>query len=256
MKELSRPKVIVAILSAVLVTGVANYLARQPAIDRLASRNEALQQQLQQAQSERQVAVARLNARELELEKVRADSLTLARLREQLKTNSGQSALPALPAGFYAGTDPPIYVVYGTTNAALRSLIRTLMNSRDGAAAKGGEIFQKTCAACHQRDGLGKPGVAPPLVGSDWVLAPDGERLVRIVLNGLGGPVTVQGQEWNLPMPPWRENLDDDAIVAVLNYIRSDLGTNQAPAIKPELVGAMRTKPHPGPETAAELLFQ
>ena len=256
MKELSRTKVIVAIMSAVLVTGVATYLARQPAIDRLAGWNEALRQQLQQAQSERQVAVARLNARELELEKVRGDSLALARLREQLKTNSGQSARPVQPAGFYASTDPPIYVLYGTTNPVLRSLIHTLMNSSAGAAAKGGAIFQKTCAACHQRDGLGKPGVAPPLVGSDWVLAPDAERLVHIVLNGLGGPVTVQGQEWNLPMPPWRENLDDDAMAAVLNYIRSDLGTNKAPALKPELVGAVRTKPHPGPETAAELLFQ
>jgi mono/diheme cytochrome c family protein len=41
-------------------------------------------------------------------------------------------------------------------------------------------IFQKICAACHQQDGAGKEGVAPPLAGSEWVKAPSGERLVRM----------------------------------------------------------------------------
>jgi mono/diheme cytochrome c family protein len=172
-------------------------------------------------------------------------------LREQLKSNSAPAALPT---GFYVGTDQPIYVTYGSADPVLRSFIRALMNSGTDAAAKGEAIYQKTCAACHQRDGTGKQGVAPPLVGSEWVLAPGGERLVRIVLNGLNGPITVQGRDWNLPMPPWRENLDDEAIATVLNYIRGGLGTNKAPAIKAELAGAARKEPHPGPETPSELL--
>ncbi len=251
MKECFRIKAVVTVLSAAVITGIGTYLACRGTIDRLASQNQSLQHQLQQAQSERQAAVAKANARELELEKVRADSLALARLREQMKTNSHPSALPT---GFYVGTDQPIYITYGTSDPVLRSLIHTLMTSSTDAAAKGEGIYQKTCAACHQRDGMGKPGVAPTLVGSEWVLAPGGDRLVRIVLNGLSGPITVQGREWNLPMPPWRENLDDDAVAVVLNYIRSGLGTNKVAAIKPELVSAARNEPHPGPETAAELL--
>jgi mono/diheme cytochrome c family protein len=54
-------------------------------------------------------------------------------------------------------------------------------------------------------------------------------------------------------MPPWRENLTDDQIAVVLSYIRSELGTNKAPPIKPESVGAARQEAHPGPESAAEL---
>src|ERR1035441_1070323 len=81
----------------------------------------------------------------------------------------------------------------------------------DGSAdpnVKGRELFMTICAACHQRDGEGKDGVAPPLVGSEWTLAPGGSRLVRIVLNGMTGPVRVRGKDWNLPMPPWRGEPD------------------------------------------------
>lgn len=253
MKQNFRTKLVVAIVSVVFATASAAYFARQRTINELVKQNQSLQGQLQQAQAERRAALAKANARELELEKVRSDSLELARLREQLKTNSHP---PALPTGFYVGGDQPIYVTYGTSDPVLRSFIRTLMIDNTDPLAKGEAIFQKTCAACHQRDGLGKDGVAPSLVGSEWVLAPGGERLVRIVLNGLSGPVTVQGRVWNLPMPPWRENLDDDAIAVVLNYIRSSLGTNKAAAIKPEIVAAARQQPYAGAEKAAELLWR
>jgi mono/diheme cytochrome c family protein len=248
---MSRTKAFIAIISAIAVTAVATYFARQRTVSKLESRNQALQGQLQKAESDRKFAQARADARELELQKVRADSLALARLREELKTNSHTAALPT---GFYVGTDQPIYVTYGTADPVLRSLIRTLMNDTTNAMAKGQAIFEKTCAACHQRDGLGKEGVAPPLVGSEWVLEPGGQRLARIVLNGLSGPVSVQGRVWNLAMPPWRENLDDDAIAVTLNYVRSNLGTNKAAGIRSDLVNTARQVLHPGPETAVELL--
>jgi mono/diheme cytochrome c family protein len=120
--------------------------------------------------------------------------------------------------------------------------------------ARGREIFAATCSACHQLSGLGQEGKAPPLVGSEWVLAPSGDRIARIVLNGLTGPITVKGQEWNLTMVPWRDNYNDDDLAAVLTFIRSKLGDNKASAIKPELLKAARAEKHPGPETADELL--
>jgi mono/diheme cytochrome c family protein len=248
---MSSIKVVIAILSAVAVTAVATYFARQKTVSTLERQNQALQGQLKQAETDRKFAQARADARELELQKVRSDSLALARLQEELKTNSHTAALPT---GFYVGTDQPIYVTYGTADPVLRSLIRALMNDNTNAMAKGQAIFEKTCAACHQRDGLGKEGVAPPLVGSEWVLEPGGQRLARIVLNGLSGPVNVQGRVWNLAMPPWRENLDDDAVAVTLTYVRSALGTNKAQSIRSDLVGTARQEPHPGPETAAELL--
>ncbi len=79
-------------------------------------------------------------------------------------------------------------------------------------------------------------------------------RLVRIVLNGLKGPVQVRGQDWNLLMPPWRENLDDDQVAVVLTYVRSRLGSNHAEAILPKFVAAARRNARATPETAEELL--
>lgn len=160
----------------------------------------------------------------------------------------------AAPAGTYIDKDKLVFVNYGTRDPALQSFIKALMDGSYDTTAKGRAIFLKVCAACHQPDGMGKEGVGPPLAGSEWVLASDGNRLVRIVLNGISGPVQVQGRQWNLVMPPWRENLRDDQIAVVLTYIRSNLGTNKAGPIRLETVGAARQQSHPKPETAAELL--
>jgi mono/diheme cytochrome c family protein len=121
--------------------------------------------------------------------------------------------------------------------------------------ARGREIFTATCSACHQPNGMGKEGTAPPLVGSEWVLAHGGDRIVRIDLNGLTGPITVKGQEWNLSMTPFGEvYTKDEDIAAVLTFIRTKLGDNNAGPISPDLVRAARAEKHPGPETSQELL--
>lgn len=130
-------------------------------------------------------------------------------------------------------------------------------NPQDPEARKramGRDIYHKTCELCHQINGMGQEGKAPPLVGSEWVLAPHGDRIARIVLNGLTGPVTVKGQEWNLTMPPWRDNYNDEQIAAVLTYVRSSLGDNKASPIDPALVTPARAENHPSAETADELL--
>ena len=118
---------------------------------------------------------------------------------------------------------------------------------------QGRIVFESTCAACHQLSALGQEGKAPPLSGSEWVLAPGGDRIVRVVLNGLTGPINVKGQDWNLTMPPWRDNFSDDQIAAVLTYIRSHFD-NKAGPIDPASVKAARAESHPGPETSDELL--
>jgi mono/diheme cytochrome c family protein len=157
--------------------------------------------------------------------------------------------------GFYVGKgDQRVYVDYATRDPVLRSLIQSAMETSSDPNAKGKELYLKICAACHQRDGEGKEGVAPPLAGSEWALAPGGGRLVRIVLNGLTGPIRVNGRDWNLPMPPWRANLDDDEVAVVLTYVRSQLGSNRAGPVTPESVAAVRKEVRATPETSDDLL--
>jgi mono/diheme cytochrome c family protein len=169
------------------------------------------------------------------------------------QTRTNLAAQP--PGGFYIGKgEQRVYVNYATPDPVLRSFIQSVMNGSSDPNAKGREIFLKLCAVCHQPDGEGKDGVAPPLAGSEWALTPQGGRLVRIVLNGVTGPMHVRGRDWNLAMPPWRENLTDDQVAVVLTYVRSRVGTNHAGAITPEFVAAARKEAHPPPETPAELL--
>lgn len=120
---------------------------------------------------------------------------------------------------------------------------------------KGKTVYATTCGACHQANGEGLPGQFPPLVGSDWVLAKDPSRIIRIVLNGASGPIEVNGTSWNNVMVPWKDVLQDDDIAAILTYIRNDWG-NTAPQVKPEDVAAIRekVKDRTDPWTAEELL--
>jgi mono/diheme cytochrome c family protein len=122
-----------------------------------------------------------------------------------------------------------------------------------GAAVDGASVYSSRCAACHQANGQGLPGAFPPLAGSEYVMG-EAERVVRIVLHGLSGPVTVKGQVYNGAMPAWADQLTDVEIAAVLSYERSSFG-NAAPAIPAEVVAAARaaTAGRTTPWTAGEL---
>ncbi|MGK0188054.1 MAG: mono/diheme cytochrome c family protein/glucose/arabinose dehydrogenase [Verrucomicrobiales bacterium] len=102
----------------------------------------------------------------------------------------------------------------------------------------GSVKYAQFCAACHQPHGAGAPGLAPPLAGSEWVEgAPD--RLARIVLHGLIGPIKVQDKEWNLHMPGLGGALDDKEIAAILSFTRRAWG-NRADPLAEDLVTETR----------------
>ncbi len=103
--------------------------------------------------------------------------------------------------------------------------------------ARGQSTFVGTCSACHQRDARGLAGVFPPLAGSDFLMA-DADRSVRIVLSGLTGPVTVNGQRYDSAMPAFG-NFTDHEIADVLTYVRSNFG-NEGPPITDEQVARIR----------------
>ena len=101
----------------------------------------------------------------------------------------------------------------------------------------GRVLFAGVCAACHQPHGKGLDGVAPPLMDSEWVLGPE-QRLVRIVLHGLTGPLSVKGKTYYLDMPAFG-SLPDGQISAVLTYLRREWEHSAAP-VEPATVKAIR----------------
>ena len=107
--------------------------------------------------------------------------------------------------------------------------------------AKGLAVFNRVCASCHQNDGNGSTSQnAPPLAGSEWVLEKDPSRIIRIVLHGLSGPITVKGKEWGAgQMLAWKDVLTDEDIAMVLTYVRNSWG-NKGPAVKTDQVKKVR----------------
>jgi mono/diheme cytochrome c family protein len=95
------------------------------------------------------------------------------------------------------------------------------------APVDGAESYARNCAACHQDDGQGVDGAFPPLVGETWVTG-DPERPVGVVLNGLYGPIDVEGVAYDGAMAPF-DHLSDAEIAAVVSHIRSSFGNDAEP---------------------------
>lgn len=127
---------------------------------------------------------------------------------------------------------------YGPTNKKLSAADKAVYE-------KGREIFNREahCATCHQPDGKGVENVYPALVKSEWL---DGgnERLIKIALKGLYGPLEYQGKTYGPakgtpPMMGFGPLLNDEDMAAVLSYVHQSFG-NDLPLIKPEEVKKIR----------------
>jgi len=119
--------------------------------------------------------------------------------------------------------------------------------------AAGKNVYEKNCVACHLSTGKGVTGAFPPLIGSSWVIGAP-ETLVRILLNGMQGPVEVAGVTYNGAMPAWKEVLKDAEIAALATYLRQ-WPPNAAPPVSSTTVAALRAADadRVQPWTAADL---
>jgi mono/diheme cytochrome c family protein len=101
----------------------------------------------------------------------------------------------------------------------------------------GNQLYIKHCLQCHQNDGKGVRGMFPPLAGNDKIKGPAAD-IIKIVLFGLEGPITVNERDYNQPMPP-QAYLTDKQIADILSYIRNSWG-NKAPYVTQADVGKVR----------------
>lgn len=101
----------------------------------------------------------------------------------------------------------------------------------------GRVLYNGMCSVCHQQNGEGLAGVFPPLANSDYLMADTG-RAIEIVLNGMTGPVTVNGNPFNSVMPPMSQ-LNDDEIANILTFTLNSWG-NEGDAISSAEVAETR----------------
>jgi mono/diheme cytochrome c family protein len=115
-------------------------------------------------------------------------------------------------------------------------LIATHASAQAPAASFG------LCAACHGPDGKGllagtpKP-MAPPLAGSKFALAGDGEIIASIIFTG----IAKEDAKYLGMMAPLGAMMNDEDMATLLTYVRRNFGNN-APAVTATQIKAWREK--------------
>jgi mono/diheme cytochrome c family protein len=96
------------------------------------------------------------------------------------------------------------------------------------------------CVTCHQPNGKGLDPAFPSIEKSPWVTT-DTERLIKITLYGLIGPLEVNGKKYDglVPMTPFGGMLKDEEIANVLTFVRNSFG-NQADPVSAAQVKKVR----------------
>ena len=92
----------------------------------------------------------------------------------------------------------------------------------DELYARGEEVYNRSCAACHQANGEGIPGTFPSLKGVGVAVGPIGQH-IDVVVNGVKGTA----------MQAFGEQLSEVDIAAVVTYERNAWGNNMGDMTQP-----------------------
>ena len=108
----------------------------------------------------------------------------------------------------------------------LSSRVATMEENDKKSILNGAMTFRSLCANCHGADGKGlaigeTATPAPPLVGAQPLYLSEKSKAIRILLNGLTGPVN--GKTYPSEMPSMGAN-SNGWIASVLSYARYEFG--------------------------------
>lgn len=140
-----------------------------------------------------------------------------------------------------------------------RRVIGLLLAAALGAAhaEDGGAVYAAHCASCHQPDGAGALGLAPPLqgtLGRRLASAAGRQYVAGVVFAGLAGKIESKGVVYNGIMPSWQQ-LSDAELAAVVNHVLAAFNGAELPAdhvqYGAETFAALRGKKPTGRELRA-----
>jgi cytochrome c oxidase subunit 2 len=115
----------------------------------------------------------------------------------------------------------------GAAAAAAGAATQTL--TMDELMAKGETAYNTNCAACHQANGAGIPGVFPPIAGGP-IATGDVAGHIDIVVNGKAGTA----------MQAFGEQLNAVDLAAIITYERNAFGNNVGDMVQPADVAAAK----------------
>jgi len=94
----------------------------------------------------------------------------------------------------------------------------------------GQQKYDQICAACHGADGRGLPPMYPALKGSSVSVGKPISRHILLILNGVPGSA----------MQPYRNQLTDEEIAAIVTYERNAWENNTNDEVQPDEVAKWR----------------
>ncbi len=160
------------------------------------------------------------------------------------------------PCGLAEGPDGSLYVVDSQLGRVWRiiyypnGITKTVGTPHEHVAVEkkeeevsealmaGKRVYDMYCLPCHMNNGLGAPGMNPPLAGTEYVLG-DKTRLIKVVLQGLNEPIEIKGEIYQNVMAS-HAFLSDQQIADVLSFVRQSFG-NDAEAVTPGEVRQVRS---------------
>lgn len=179
-------------------------------------------------------------------------------LLEISKTYSGNTLYSEAIISSLKGMEEKFQSLIHSKRNVLDSLItETVKNKAEGrmnsifnlekvpvdARTNGMSIFRSTCSTCHGMDGEGMENIGPPLRGSQY-LSGSSEKLAMIILNGLQGPIHVNGQLYNFngSMPNFGNNFSDKDISDIIEYLHNYFVPERPKGISPDKIKELRNK--------------
>lgn len=101
--------------------------------------------------------------------------------------------------------------------------------SFDELMAEGEQVYNRSCAVCHQASGQGLPGVFPALTAGSMATGPI-EAHIDVVVNGSRGTA----------MQAFANQLNDAELAAVITYERNAWGNDTGDLVQPSQIKARR----------------
>lgn len=114
-----------------------------------------------------------------------------------------------------------------------KELAGAVSSSEGGSSVNGEQLYETTCAVCHQSNGKGVPGAFPALAGSGIVLNPEAKTHIKAVLFGKN-----DNPQYG-PMQAFGDELTDEEVAAIINHERTSWG-NDTETVTPEEVKEVR----------------
>ncbi len=127
-------------------------------------------------------------------------------------------------------------VAYLKSTPAEPSYVSSERTAYMGEQPEGRQIYLNNCASCHQLNGEGIPDAIPSLAHNGAVMARGPDDVLRVILGG------IEAQGDYAPMPAVGNQLTDQQIADVANYVRQAWGNEAPPNAKAGEVGYLRPR--------------